>query len=125
MADIMWACHCRPEDQWPYPEYETKEEAIEAGRAQFDCDFRVGRKDEWWPSVNALSVIEDMQCEACDYVGEVAESWMEHIRFDSPETDALQERLQAVVDDWIREYHLEPNFFGITDIETVERMEEE
>lgn len=123
MENELWACHDTPDGNWPYPEYETREAAIAAGRKQFDCDFYVGKKEEWWPTADAMAVIEGMESDAYEFADEYAEDWLSRVRFDSPETADLQNRLQEVIDNWIKDHHLEPTFFLIRDTEAIERAE--
>lgn len=123
MENDLWACHDAADGNWPCPEYKTREAAIEAGRAQFDHDFYIGKKEDWWPSADAMSVIEGMEYAAYEFADEYAEDWLSHIRYDSPETADLQDRLQKVIDQWIKDHHLEPTFFLIRETESIERKE--
>ena len=114
-------------------EYGSKDEAICAGLEMFEevgsgkrswndlydvreswlldyPTFWVGKKMEWWPSVDEDYMLDCVIEQADDYAGEFADGWLEVTK---EEREKLRDMLQETFDRWLRETGNEPKFFMI------------
>lgn len=111
--DREWSAYDNP--LWCVPRA-TRDEAL----AEAENPTKVGRVEWYWPTVDAIQVIEALQADAVDFAGEYGEEWLDDLRWDSPDTDELQEMLQNAVEDWMRETKRMPAFFRVLDVEPVD-----
>lgn len=147
---LKWMCNGNIDsDAWEASEYfDTKEEAIEAGKKalrEFIADpeneydqsdvlghvyeeyeeihtiFAVGQLHSPSLRVYADSVIENLQEQSDEYCGEVAETYLDDVTKEQ-EKD-LEEKLNAVLNEWLIKYNHEPTFFYLDNIEKV-RLED-
>lgn len=95
---------------------ECVEEALDDGYEIGD-NFAIGLIEDYNPRVYfADLVIEALQEDAYDEVGEVAEDWLDYI---SPNMKAeLENRLQKVISEWLELAHETPTFYKINPIKT-------
>lgn len=100
----MWCLPC-----------ETRDEAL----AEVEHPTGVGRVQWYWPTVDALQVIEALEQDACNFAGEYGEDWLGDLRWDSPEVKELQRMLQAAVEEWMRATNRTPALFQVRDVEPV------
>ncbi|HHY72261.1 MAG TPA: hypothetical protein GX497_03370 [Bacillus bacterium] len=115
-------------------EFETKEDAISYGKAnfeeifedeigtEFDSEienkvFYVGQITCFSPGINAEHVLEQIAEHAYDEVGEVAESYLENVS--KEDCNILEERLNNALNEWLKETKNKPNFFKIEKIEEI------
>ena len=103
---------------WPCPEHVTREEAIAAGRKAYGRGFYVGRAEWWWPHVEGLFMLEELENQA--WIVDTDGQWLSDVKAGDPRVDDLQKRLQGAVDAWLQENDLQPTFFTVTDVEYVE-----
>lgn len=68
--------------------------------------------------VDVESILEDISNDAYDYVGEVAECWLDSVT--KEQVSELSKGLNAVFKKWLKENNLEPNFFLVENIKYVE-----
>lgn len=99
--------------------YSSREEAIAAGRKEYDGDFFIGVVDRFEPRVDANDVIEQLKLEAYDECGEVSENWL-GFKFNSTEVEDLQKRLQSAFDEWLEAVGDKPSFYAIRETELIE-----
>lgn len=69
-------------------------------------------KREFKPHIDALSIIDDLQEDA--YVsegGDYAEDYLEGVT--QSQVDELEQGLNKVLNDWIKEYHLQPRWYTV------------
>lgn len=86
--------------------------AIEMARS-LDSEFRkIAIIRPYEPRINALRVIEEIQDDACFYY-ECAEGWLDGLQYNSPEVHELSEKLNGVLQTWLKKHHLVPHFFTV------------
>lgn len=100
----MWSLPC-----------DTRDEAL----AEVDHPTEVGRVQWYWPTVDAMQVIEALEQDACDFAGEYAEEWLGDLRWNSPEVTLLQKMLQETVEAWMKKTKRMPALFQVHDVEPV------
>lgn len=114
-------------------EYNTKEEAIEAGRKYFkewreeDPDdfieetggvqFQVGQIKKYVPYINVEQVLDEVGKRAYDDCGEWAEEYLYDVK--SEHQKELEEKLNQVFSEWIEKYGYEPRWFNVHNIRAV------
>ncbi|GMX64610.1 hypothetical protein Elgi_38790 [Paenibacillus elgii] len=114
-------------------EFDTKEEAIEAGRKYFTepdgykdyegekyegTSFNVGQI--FYPDyyIDAWHAIESAQEQAYDQCGHWAESWLEKVK--NEDEKMLSNMLTETFKEWLKNTNNEPHFFTIKNVEAVE-----
>lgn len=111
-------------------EYNTKEEAIQAGKEFFkyirerwgdykdETHFSVGQIKSYTPHVCVDSIIEHIAEDAYSEVGEIAEDYL----YDIPrqQCDELEEMINQVVLSWMERTNNLPKFYMIENVEDVE-----
>ena len=147
---LKWMCNGNIDsDAWEASEYfDTKEDAIEAGRKalreyiadpenEYDQSDVLGHVYEEWediPSAFAIgqlrrpslriyadSLIENLQEQSDERCGEASETFLDDVTKEQ-EKDP-EEKLNAVLNEWLIKYNHEPTFFYLDDIEKV-RLED-
>ncbi|QEL88463.1 hypothetical protein [Bacillus mycoides] len=114
---------------WTSDKYETKEEAVQAAlkdwtdrmvadRAAVDNEFQIGQFKQYAPWINADVLLDELYERATDECGEVAESWLSGVPMD--EGEKLQEQINKVVTEWLKEINEHPSFGSIENIETID-----
>ena len=109
------------EEHWSTGPYDTREEAIAAGPAEFD--LKPGQKlwtgadcgvvDTYGPYSDR--VIEDAQERAFDENGDCAEMWLDGVT--AEQHDELDKALDEVWEAWLDKHGLRPKWFLIDNIE--------
>ena len=88
-----------------------------------DC-FYVGEKDPFIPEINVDSIIEQLQEDAYEQCGEVADDFLYWDYKDNGKmSDALYElktRLELDLNSWLLKYGLCPTFCSIKNIEKID-----
>lgn len=101
--------------------YDTKEEAIEAGKEMYTPTptFYVGQVQDisFSIGVNVDNILEEVEQDVYDEVGEVATDYLNGVTH-SAKSD-LENRLNAVFDEWMKEHNLYPTFFKVINIEKI------
>ena len=100
-----WCCPC-----------DSRRDAM----AEADHPSEVGRVEWFWPHVDAIQVIEQMQCSAIDFAGEYGEEWLDDLRCGDPEVLELEAMLQDAVDRWMKKTNRMPRLFAVHDVEEVQ-----
>lgn len=108
-------------------EYDTREEAIVAGREYFNDEleddekkvfsFCVGQQEPPSFGVNVDSVIENITEHVYSEIGEVSEDWLVKVPKDARER--LEDKMNAVFNEWLTEESLQPRFFKIVNLEEI------
>ena len=148
---LKWMCNGNIDsDAWEASEYfDTKEEAIEAGKKalrEFIADpeneydqsdvlghvyeeyegihtiFAVGQLNSPSLRIYADTVIESLQEQSGERCGEVSETFLDDVTKEQ-EKD-LEEKLNAVLNEWLTKYNHQPTFYYLDNIEKV-RLEED
>lgn len=115
----------------------TREQAIDEGLYQFrralaghdtDCfdpasmpkegaSFYIGTKTDYVPCVDEITVIEQLQMDAYEEYGEIAEDYLANV---APlEQELLKQKLQNAFDEWIKETGNEPWFYVVQEVEEI------
>lgn len=113
-------------------EYDTKEEAIKAGREYFKemreaypnefedygaSVFQVGRVSDFLPDINTSSVLDHATEQASWECGDAGEDYLYHVS--AEREDELSDALNKIFHEWILKYY-PPNFFVLDHIEEVD-----
>lgn len=134
--------HLSPDGEYfnLYDNYESREEAIAAGVQMYrevstgektfndlyqdelawssNPTFYVGRRMDWWPSIDEDGVIDQAQLQAYEYAGEFSDGWLEELEAD--ERVKLRKMLRGTFDDWMKETGNEPDFFMVEDFAMID-----
>ena len=121
-------------DFWEGEEYSTKDEAVEACKAEALpwFSYYVGQlsnvefelDDVYISEYKVESIIEGLDNTLSDAVGEGSEYWANNIT--QEQIDELRDKIQAVVFDWIVDSVGQPTTYSIENVEKIEvetRME--
>lgn len=115
-----WVTDEHNDDIWRNSEeYCSREEAIKAGRREYDGEFYIGKAVPYIPRIDADNVIEQLQSDAFYTVGEGSEGWLP-FKYDSPEVEDLQTRLQSALDAWLEIVGDKPSFYAVREVELIE-----
>jgi hypothetical protein len=90
---------------------ECMEEAVSLGDYKNGDTIAVGIIERYVPYVDANRLIEWMQEDAVDEVGEIADDWLADIS--KKELGDLHERLSSTTLDWLKQYNLMPTFYKV------------
>jgi hypothetical protein len=122
---MQWGYDLRNSDCWQCDWFDTKEEAINAGREEskeLDLDieqFRVGQLSKYFPRVDFDYIVENAAEQAYDDCGEIAESWLEQKYLDKNVVTKYNEKLNALFYEFLAETNEIPSFGRIVNIEIV------
>lgn len=109
------------EESFCNDEFDTRNEAIEAGRDYYDNDpFYVGRIE--YPGLGVLvdvsGILELININMTDECGECAEDYLMHT--EKEHDQELDHELCDVITRWINKHGYEPTFYKIVDVERIE-----
>jgi len=65
----------------------------------------IGELDNYVPSIDAERIIDDLTEQAYDECGECSEGWL-----DGAETEELEEKLNEVLQEWLKKTNQAPSF---------------
>lgn len=104
-------------------EGDTREEVIKEGMKMAKEDglamFRIGRQiPVGVPTLDIDSILEDAYYQVYNEVGEVAEEFLEDVT--SQQQKELEEKLNEVFFNWIKQHKLEPTCYSIINDEWIE-----
>ncbi|ERT60784.1 DUF2188 domain-containing protein [Megasphaera vaginalis (ex Srinivasan et al. 2021)] len=116
-----WTYNSTIEGNWYGEVYDTREEAIAAGRKEAIEDgiakFYIGQVREHTPKIHLDSVIDDLQDDAYDKLGEWGEGFL--VRVTNEEKQELDIALNKVLNDWLDKNKLRDYGFKIVNIEEI------
>lgn len=120
-----WLCHFSESDIWGtcFEEFATREEAIEFGKQEAPGwgvnYFYIGTKEplEHKISVDVDGVLEQIAENIYDKVGEVAEDYLRDVK--QEHVEELQEKMDAVLHEWMEKHRYYPNFYGVNNVERI------
>lgn len=114
-----WVIDKENEEIWLNSDiYRSRKEAIEAGRKELGDGFYIGKAVRFVPRIDAEYIIERLQMEAYDEVGEVSDGWLD-FRYGNAEVEDLQKRLQAAFDEWLESVKQKPGFYAVRETEWI------
>lgn len=104
--------------------FDTKEEAIEFGKAELTWDgecptFYVGQVQsvDFAIYVDPDQILENLAQSVYDEVGEVAEDYLRYV--EKAHYRILEEELNKVVHQWMDKFNYNPTFFSVVNIEVI------
>ncbi len=81
------------------------------------ASFYIGKRVDFIPTIDEITVIEQLQMDAYEECGEYGETFLDGL---CPLDRALlKQKLQAALDEWLKETSLQPNFFTVKDVELI------
>lgn len=102
---------------WDYGIFDSIEECIEDSKNYDVIGFiYVAEVYPYEISVDAYSVLEDLEQTASDECGEAADSWCPSYDIDKSEIDHLSVKLTNIIRSWLKQQGYLPNFFNIGNI---------
>lgn len=139
--DGKWCVSLSDEHFSGYDFFNTKQEAIDAGRQEYkrlatsnstfkDSDmlggclddysdgmFYVGQIVEYKPKLDVEVIIERLMDNAFDYLGDYAEGFLADLT--GRQEDELERDLQVILDKWLDKYDLLPKGYHLVSIQRV------
>lgn len=104
---------------WNNGLFDTKEDAINEAKRLYDEGdaFYIGQatSNDIGVGCNVDSLLEDIALQVYDEVGEVAEDYLAYVEKDH--RNILEERINNIVLNWMKEFEYEPSFYKITNVE--------
>lgn len=76
----------------------------------------IGANVPFVPQVDPDNVLDQLECEASDFAGEVGGDWMAYNHKKRDELDELADSLSAVVVAWMDKYGYTPTFYAVQNI---------
>jgi hypothetical protein len=118
MRKYAWSRHS-DDDIWRGGPCDTIKECVEEALTEdysIDDTFAIGYIEEYDIGLYyADRIIEDLQQDAYDEVGEVAEDWLDYVT--KEEMDSLNEQISKVVLDWLEAVKEKPSFYKVRPFE--------
>lgn len=111
------------DDDEAFTPYDTPMEALESVRGDLTAGEIVAviqwRESSWRPEINVEKLLEDFEEDACEDGGCASEYWTERIECEklAAARAELEQRLNAVLQDWIDEHKLDANWYRKTGVE--------
>ena len=111
---FAWTKH-KSDEIWRGGPCDSVKECVEEARAEGYSDeelFAIGYTERYEPNyVNSDMIIEYLQQDACDNVGEVAEDWLSDITHE--QRAELESRVLKVVQEWLEYCGEKPTFYKV------------
>ena len=108
------------DDDEAFTPYDTPKEALEEARDDL-MDGEIvtvvqWRKSSWRPEINVEKLLENFEEDACEDGGSASEYWSERIECErmAAARAELEQRLNAVLQDWIDEHKLDADWYKLT-----------
>lgn len=108
------------DDNDAYALHETPKEALEEARSDLTAGEIVTvvqwRKSSWRPEIDVERLFENFEEDACEDGGSASEYWSERIECErmAAARAELEQRLNAVLQDWIDEHKLDADWYKPT-----------
>lgn len=126
-----WMYNLNGSEIWTSDQFDTKEEATIAGRAQavedqeeafFNDYFKIGQiKEVPVSGVDVENILENIAENTTDDIGEVGEDFLCDVT--KEHGSELEDKLNEVFYAWMKKYEYEPTFFQIDNEEKIELVE--
>lgn len=112
-------------DIWQHDLFDTIEDCILDAKENYlvesGIEIVVGEVVPWEPYVFAGNILENLEENAYDECGEVAEDWYAYdYRKHESKLDELSDRLTEIVKQWLKDNGTYPDFYKIENVRTVE-----
>ena len=88
----------------------------EHGYAESPTVVYIGESVPFTISVDSETTLDALEEQADEFCGEAAEGWNAYNHKKRDEINELDEKLSAVVSDWMKKYGYEPYFYAIENI---------
>jgi hypothetical protein len=124
MKNNKWTYELYNEEHWSCnEEFDTREEAIEAGKeAALDdgeiTSFYIGRIVDFIPHVNPYRIIDDLVEDTGEECGEVSDSFLDTVT--KEQILRLGEMLDKTLNEWLDETNNQPRFYMLRSVDTIE-----
>lgn len=108
------------DDNDAYVLHETPKEALEEARSDLTAGEIVTvvqwRKSSWRPEIDVERLLENFEEDACEDGGSASEYWSERIECErmAAARAELEQRLNAILQDWIDEHKLDSDWYKLT-----------
>lgn len=113
-------------ENWGNDPYDTVEECLAAARqAVAERDYQtdtppevvyIGENAPFVPRVDPDTVLEDIEEQAADFAGDLGGDWNASDYKKRDELTELADSLSRVVNEWLKKYGYEPNFYAVQNI---------
>lgn len=110
------------DDNDAYALHETPKETLEEARSNLTAGEIVTvvqwRKSSWRPEIDVERLLENFEEDACEDGGSASEYWSERIECErmAAARAELEQRLNAVLQDWIDEHKLDADWYKPTGV---------
>ncbi|WP_153732727.1 hypothetical protein [Sporosarcina obsidiansis] len=126
MNENQWIYNTNEEVWMNCGSYDTKEEAIQAGKDEYEGNryqFYVGQISNinLVPGVNVDYIIEDIAENVYSEVGEAAECYLDDVR--KEDSSELEDKLNKVLFEWMDKHDYMPKYFRVNNIECIRLSE--
>ena len=111
------------QEVWVNDVFETKEEAIKEGIKEAkelkNKHIYIGEVvQDIIPTIEVDDVIDNIMNDMYEAYGEVAKGYLDDVK--SEQAIDLEKKLNAVLQEWLKDSNLEPKFYHIEEIEKLE-----
>ena len=113
-------------EHWRNDPCDTVEECIAAARRAVEQkDYQtdeppktvfIGENVQFAPSVDPETVLEHVEEDASEFAGEVGDDWEAYDQKKKDELNELGDSLTHIVNEWLKKYGYEPDFYAIQNI---------
>ena len=119
MNQYTWS-NKEDDELWQHGIFGTKKECIEDAKENYGVKagetIAIGSTRPFMVSIDAESVLENLEEQAFEECGEACEDWID---YKTEDVKRLSEALTDCVNKWLEETKQKPNFYQVEDIETV------
>lgn len=120
MEKVTW-CYSYNEENF-HGDFETREEALAEALECSDGEHSViylGNPEKPSLSVSADRILDDLAESAYEQCGEYAEGYLAYVHKNKEAYNALDERINDVVQAWMKRFGYEPYFYKVVNVEEV------
>jgi len=112
------------EELWRHDTFESIEDCILDAKENYEHKvgdiIYIGETELYIPSVDAESILENIEEQAYETIGECAENWDIYDYKKREELYELSNELTEVVNNWLKKYNREPSFYSVVDVKPIE-----
>ena len=120
-----WTYRLESDEQgvWMHDTYKTKDEAIKKGIEQAkECNAKevlIGKAvQDAIPVIDVEVILDNIVNDMYEVYGELSDGYLDNVK--SEQAIDLEKKLNAVLQDWLKNNNLEPNFYHIIEVEKLE-----